>query len=100
MRTPVGKIAAPMFPGGIEWLNADDVRMERLLGRPVLIEFFDVCRVSSLHTLPYVQAWAAKYRGLRVGAGATVRRGWRLWAVDATTWSRSGHREPRPGFRS
>jgi hypothetical protein len=32
----------------------------------VLVEFFDVCRVSSLRTLPYVKAWAAKYPDLRV----------------------------------
>jgi hypothetical protein len=66
VRAPVGKIAAPMFPDGIGWLNAEPVQMDRWLGRPVLLEFFDVCRVSSLHTLPYIRAWAAKYKGLRV----------------------------------
>ena len=37
-------------------------------GRPVLVEFFDVCRVSSLRTLPYVKAWHERYEadGLRV----------------------------------
>ena len=66
VRAPAGEIAAPMFPDGIGWLNAEPIQMDRLLGRPVLLEFFDVCRVSSLHTLPYVKAWAAKYKGLRV----------------------------------
>jgi len=66
VRAPVGQIAAPMFPDGIGWLNAEPIQMDRMLGRPVLIEFFDVCRVSSLRTLPYVKAWAAKYPGLRV----------------------------------
>jgi len=66
VRTPVGKIAAPMFPGGTTWLNVATLRMDQQLGRPVLLEFFDVCRVSSLRTLPYVQAWAAKYPELRV----------------------------------
>ena len=66
VRTPVGKIAAPMFPDGTSWLNVATLRMDQQLGRPVLLEFFDVCRVSSLRTLPYVQAWAAKYPDLRV----------------------------------
>src|SRR5690606_26350688 len=37
-------------------------------GRPVLVEFFDVCRVNSLRTLPYVRAWHERYApaGLRV----------------------------------
>jgi hypothetical protein len=66
MRAPVGKIAAPMFPDGIGWINVAMLRMDQQIGRPVLLEFFDVCRVSSLRTLPYIKAWAAKYPELRV----------------------------------
>src|SRR3954447_4031574 len=42
--------------------------MDQQRGRPVLIEFFDVCRVASMQTLPYVRAWHERYaeRGLRV----------------------------------
>ena len=50
-----GKIAAPMFPDGTGWLNVATLRMDQQHGRPVLVEFFDVCRVSSLRTLPYVE---------------------------------------------
>ena len=37
-------------------------------GRPMLVEFWDFCRPSSLRTLPYVQAWHERYgpAGLRV----------------------------------
>jgi hypothetical protein len=66
MRAPTGKIAAPMFPDATKWLNVAMLRMDQQIGRPVLVEFFDVCRVSSLRTLPYVKAWAAKYPELRV----------------------------------
>jgi hypothetical protein len=66
MRAPTGKIVAPMFPDGTGWLNVATLRMDQQHGRPVLVEFFDVCRVSSLRTLPYVKAWAAKYPELRV----------------------------------
>jgi hypothetical protein len=66
MRAPAGKIVAPMFPDGIGWINVATLRMDKQFGRPVLIEFFDVCRVSSLRTQPYLKAWDAKYPELRV----------------------------------
>jgi len=42
--------------------------MDKQIGRPVLVEFWDFCRVHSLRTLPYVQAWHERYGplGLRV----------------------------------
>jgi thiol-disulfide isomerase/thioredoxin len=42
--------------------------MDKQLGRPVLVEFWDFCRVNSLRTLPYLIAWHQRYadRGLRV----------------------------------
>jgi hypothetical protein len=50
------------------WINVASLRMDKQRGRPVLIEFFDVCRVHSLRTLPYVKAWHERYAddGLRV----------------------------------
>jgi hypothetical protein len=68
VRAPVDTIHAPPFPRTLAWLNVATLRMDKQRGRPVLIEFFDVCRVHSLRTLPYVQAWHARYEaeGLRV----------------------------------
>jgi len=42
--------------------------MDRQLGHPVLIEFWDFCRPNSIRTLPYMQAWHGRYadRGLRL----------------------------------
>jgi hypothetical protein len=61
-------IPAPPFPGRLTWLNSAPLRMDKQLGRPVLIEFWDFCRVNSLRTLPYLKAWHARYAeaGLRV----------------------------------
>lgn len=52
----------------MSWLNVAVLRMDQHRGRPVLVEFFDFCRVSSLRTLPYVSAWHERYAelGLRV----------------------------------
>jgi hypothetical protein len=61
-------IAAPPFPRGIEWVNVAQLRMDQQRGRPVLVEFWDFCRVNSLRTLPYLKAWHERYEsaGLRI----------------------------------
>jgi hypothetical protein len=67
MRPPVDTIAAPPFPRDLPWVNVAPLRMDQQRGGPVLIEFFDFCRVQSLRTLPYVRAWHERYApGLRV----------------------------------
>jgi hypothetical protein len=68
MRAPVDHISAPPFPAGQPWINSAALRMDQQLGRPVLIEFWDFCRVNSLRTLPYLKVWHQRYEpiGLRV----------------------------------
>ena len=68
MRPPVDTIHAPAFPQQAEWLNVASLRMDKQRGRPVLVEFWDFCRVNSLRTLPYVKMWHERYEelGLRV----------------------------------
>jgi hypothetical protein len=68
VRAPPDRIPAPPFPRELTWLNAAPLRMDKQRGRPVLVEFWDFCRVNSLRTLPYVKAWHERYAedGLRV----------------------------------
>jgi hypothetical protein len=68
MRPPVDTIPAPPFPAKLEWVNVASLRMDKQLGRPVLVEFWDFCRVNSLRTAPYIRAWHERYSsdGLRV----------------------------------
>lgn len=69
MRTPANAdIAAPEFPPGTDWLNVAFLRMDKQMGRAVLLEFWDYARINSLRTLPYIQAWHERYGelGLRV----------------------------------
>jgi hypothetical protein len=44
------------------------LRADQQRGRPVLVEFWDFCRINSLRTLPYLKAWHERYaeHGLRV----------------------------------
>ena len=68
VRAQPATIPAPPFPGGLTWLNVAPLRMDKQKGRPVLVEFWDFCRVNSLRTLPYLKAWHERYAdaGLRV----------------------------------
>jgi hypothetical protein len=68
VRAPIDTLHAPMIPASLEWINVASLRMDKQLGRPVLIEFWDFCRANSLRTLPYVRAWHERYAaaGLRV----------------------------------
>lgn len=68
MRSPTDQIPAPPFPRELPWINVAPLRMDKQRGRPVLVEFWDFCRVNSLRTLPYVKAWHERYaaHGLRV----------------------------------
>jgi hypothetical protein len=68
MRAPVDHIAAPPFPQGLPWINSRPLRLEKLLGAPLLVEFWDFCRPNSIRTLPYIKAWHERYEpsGLRV----------------------------------
>ncbi len=68
VRAPVDHIPAPTFPRGLEWVNTAALRSDQQLGRPMLIEFWDFCRVNSLRTLPYIEGWHERYEtaGLRV----------------------------------
>jgi hypothetical protein len=64
----VETIPAPPFPRGLAWVNVAPLRMDQQIGRPVLVEFWDFCRVNSLRTLPYLREWHRRYEaaGLRV----------------------------------
>ena len=63
MRAPEHAIPAPPFPRGLPWVNVAALRMDKQRGRPVLVEFWDFCRVNSLRTLPYLAAWHERYAG-------------------------------------
>ncbi len=68
VRAPPNAIVAPPFPRKLRWINVATLRMEQQRGRPVLLEFWDFCRINSLRTLPYLRAWHERYEeaGLRV----------------------------------
>jgi thiol-disulfide isomerase/thioredoxin len=55
-----GRLAS--FEGATAWLNSDPLTPESLRGRVVLVDFWTYTCVNWLRTLPYLRAWAEKYR--------------------------------------
>jgi len=44
------------------WLNTPPLRAQNLRGKAVLVNFWTYSCINSLRALPYVRAWAAKYK--------------------------------------
>jgi len=52
----------PSLGGAIEWLNSQPLTPAGLRGKVVLIDFWTYTCINWLRTLPYVRAWADKYK--------------------------------------
>src|ERR1700760_2748640 len=66
MRLSDPSIRMPPFERELPWINTAALRADQQRGRPVLVEFWDFCRINSLRTLPYIKAWHERYPDLRV----------------------------------
>ncbi|GLU29265.1 cytochrome c biogenesis protein DipZ [Brucella sp. NBRC 12950] len=53
---------APPLDGAIEWLNSAPLTMEQLRGKVVLVDFWTYSCINCIRTVPYVRAWAEKYK--------------------------------------
>ena len=52
----------PSLDGATGWLNSPPLTPEGLRGRVVLVNFWTYTCINWLRTLPYVRAWAERYR--------------------------------------
>jgi cytochrome c biogenesis protein CcdA/thiol-disulfide isomerase/thioredoxin len=52
----------PGFSGSTEWLNSPPLMPQALRGKVVLVNFWTFNCFNCLNALPYVRAWAEKYR--------------------------------------
>ena len=52
----------PSLSGAVEWLNSPPLTAESLRGKVVLVDFWTYSCINCLRTLPYVRAWAEKYK--------------------------------------
>ncbi|QGW84138.1 cytochrome c biogenesis protein DipZ [Variovorax paradoxus] len=52
----------PSLAGATEWINSPPLTPEALRGKVVLVDFWTYSCINCLRTLPYLNAWAEKYR--------------------------------------
>jgi len=52
----------PSLDGAVAWLNSPPLTREALKGKVVLVDFWTYSCINCLRTLPYVRAWAEKYK--------------------------------------
>jgi cytochrome c biogenesis protein CcdA/thiol-disulfide isomerase/thioredoxin len=53
---------APALDGAVDWLNSKPLTASDLRGKVVLIDFWTYSCINCIRTVPYVRAWAEKYR--------------------------------------
>jgi cytochrome c biogenesis protein CcdA/thiol-disulfide isomerase/thioredoxin len=52
----------PSLDGATEWLNTKPLTAEDLKGKVVLVDFWTYSCINCLRAIPYVRAWAEKYK--------------------------------------
>lgn len=52
----------PELNGAVAWLNSAPLSAKALRGKVVLVNFWTYSCINSLRELPYMKAWAAKYK--------------------------------------
>ncbi|CAN7653526.1 cytochrome c biogenesis protein DipZ [Neorhizobium tomejilense] len=53
---------APSLDGAVEWLNSPPLTSEQLRGKVVLVDFWTYSCINCIRAVPYVRAWAEKYK--------------------------------------
>src|ERR1700733_11878254 len=52
----------PSLTGAVEWLNSPPLTPAELKGKVVLVDFWTYSCINCLRSIPYVRAWADKYK--------------------------------------
>jgi thiol-disulfide isomerase/thioredoxin len=52
----------PSLDGAVEWLNSEPLTTDGLRGQVVAVDFWTYTCINWLRTLPYIRAWAEKYK--------------------------------------
>ena len=52
----------PPLSGAVQWLNSPPLTAESLKGKVVLVDFWTYSCINCLRSIPYVHAWAEKYK--------------------------------------
>lgn len=61
-KSMVQQTPLPSFGGAVQWINSKPLTPAQLRGKVVLVDFWTYTCVNWRRTLPYVRAWAEKYK--------------------------------------
>jgi cytochrome c biogenesis protein CcdA/thiol-disulfide isomerase/thioredoxin len=53
---------APSLDGAVQWLNSPPLSKQSLKGKVVLVDFWTYSCINCIRAIPYVKAWAEKYK--------------------------------------
>ena len=57
-----GPQTMPDLSGAVAWMNSPRLNREDLKGKVVLVDFWTYSCINCLRTLPYIRAWAERYK--------------------------------------
>ena len=57
-----GPETLPDLSGAVQWLNSAPLNRDQLRGHVVLVDFWTYSCINCLRTLPYIRAWADRYK--------------------------------------
>jgi cytochrome c biogenesis protein CcdA/thiol-disulfide isomerase/thioredoxin len=57
-----GPETLPDLSGAVQWLNSAPLNRDQLKGHVVLVDFWTYSCINCLRTLPYIRAWAGRYK--------------------------------------
>jgi cytochrome c biogenesis protein CcdA/thiol-disulfide isomerase/thioredoxin len=57
-----GPETLPDLSGAVQWLNSAPLNRDQLEGHVVLVDFWTYSCINCLRTLPYIRAWADRYK--------------------------------------
>ncbi|MGD9714728.1 MAG: thioredoxin-like domain-containing protein [Thermomicrobiales bacterium] len=49
-----GRVRAPEFPAGLQWLNSEPLSVASLRGKLVILDFWTTCCINCIHILPHL----------------------------------------------
>jgi cytochrome c biogenesis protein CcdA/thiol-disulfide isomerase/thioredoxin len=58
----VGPETLPDLSGAVAWINSPPLNRDALKGHVVLVDFWTYSCINCLRTLPYIRAWADRYK--------------------------------------
>jgi thiol-disulfide isomerase/thioredoxin len=64
-----GKVHAPDFPGGAQWINSKPLKMADLRGKIVLLDFWTYACINCIHIIPDLKKLEQKYKNEMVVIG-------------------------------